>query len=205
MDSGTTALLYSVSALRPLLPFTIRVVINNVSYVPLQMTGTTWAIGSPSLSTPLDLTLGVDSDNDCLPDVWENELIDGDLTGRLRTLADVNPDDDLDGDGLTNKEEYVAGTYPLDRVDDLALKIIEVKDGFARLRFLAINGRTYSITSSTDLAVFSPQTFATVPTAGAAALFHQSDDVRYVDVYVPLQIGEPPVVATKMFFKLKVQ
>ena len=35
MDSGSNAQLYTVSALRPLLPFTIRVVIGGTSYVPI--------------------------------------------------------------------------------------------------------------------------------------------------------------------------
>jgi hypothetical protein len=205
MDSGTTALLYSVSALRPTLPFIIRVAIDGVSYVPVQMVSTAWAIGSPALSTRLDLTLGIDSDNDGLPDSWENDLIDGDVTGRLRTIADINPNDDLDGDGLTNRDEYIAGTYPLENGDGLFLKIVEVSNGFARLRFLAISGRTYSITSSTILAAFNPQTFAITPTTMDAGLFYQSDDVRNVDVYVPAEIGTPPVSVTKMFFKLKVQ
>lgn len=205
MDSGTTALLYSVSALRPLLPFTIRVLINNVSYVPLQMAGATWAIGTPSLSTRLDLTLGIDSDGDGLPDVWENDLIDSDLSGRLSSLADVNPNDDLDSDGLSNLAEYISGTYALEAGDGLVLKIVEVRDGFARLQFLAINGRTYSITSSTSLSAFNPQTFSILPTGANAALFYQSDDVRNVDVYIPTTVGVPPVDATKMFFKLKVQ
>ena len=164
MDSGTTSQLYSVSALRPQLPFTIRVLIDNVSYVPLQMSGGTRAVGSPSLTTRLDLMLGVDSDGDGLPDAWEYEVIDSDLTGRLRSLADIRPLDDLDQDGITNINEYLAGTYPLDSTDGLQLKIIEVKNKLARLRFLAISGRTYSISSSASLSGFTSQSFSTLPT-----------------------------------------
>lgn len=199
MDSGTSAQLYTVSALRPTLPFTIRVVINNVSYVPIQMVGATWTIGDPGLSTRIDLTLGVDSDNDGLPDQWELDLIDSDFSGQLHSLADVRPGDDLDGDGLTNLQEYIAGTYALDQTDGLFLKVLSVNNGLARMQFLAINGRTYSIKSSIGLATFTQQAFSIVPTGANPALYYQSDDVRTVDAYVPVN-GE-----TKTFYKLGVQ
>ena len=199
MDSGTTAQLYTVSALRPMLPFTIRVVIANVSYVPIQMAGATWTIGDPSLSTRIDLTLGVDSDNDGLPDQWEYDLIDSDLSGMLQSLADVNPNDDLDHDGLTNLQEYIAGTYALDNGDGLFLNILSVNNGLARLRFLAIKGRTYHIRASTSLGTYVLQPFSIVPSGQNPAPYYQPDDVRTVDAYVPTN-GE-----TKTFYKLGVQ
>ncbi len=199
MDSGTTAQLYTVSALRPMLPFTIRVVINNVSYVPLEMTGATWEIGDPSESTRLDLTVGIDSDADGLPDAWEQAVIDGDLSGRLMGLEDVRPDDDLDGDALTNLQEWTAGTYALDGSDALIPQFIELKNGLARLRFLAIAGRTYSLSSSTDLTNFAPQMFSMDATGVKPGLAYLAEDVRTVDIYVPE--GD----TNRLCFKLHVQ
>lgn len=197
MDSGTTALLYEINALRPLLPFTIRVVIGGVSYVPIQALSA-FNIGDPAGQTRIDLTIGVDSDNDGLPDSWEQELIDQDQTGRLRTLADVRPDDDLDGDGLTNLQEYIAGTYALDGSDRLALEVIQATGTFTRLRFLAITGRTYRLTSTPKIGVaFSEQPFSLTPT-GDTVLFYQAPGVEYRDVFV-----RPG--AAKYFFKLQVQ
>lgn len=46
-----------------------------------------------------------DSDGDGLPDSWEIEYF-GDLSH--------GPDEDFDGDGYTNLEEYEAGTDPTD-------------------------------------------------------------------------------------------
>ncbi len=203
IDSGTSGALYTVSALRPLLPFTIRVVIENVSYVPIEMSGTTWTIGTSSDSTRIDLTLGIDSDGDGLPDAWEFDVINGDSTGRLRTLADVRPDDDLDGDGLTNLQEYLIGTYPLDSSDGLALEIMEVNDGFVRLEFLAIRGRTYSITSSSDITNRLAQTFLVGATNGSPGLYYQSDDVRIVEAFVPIPSGD--VSGSRKFYWLKVE
>lgn len=199
LDTGTTAQLYTVSALRPMLPFTIRVVINNVSYLPIEMSGATWTIGEPSGSTRLNLTLGVDSDADGLPDGWELDLIDSDQTGQLTSLDDINPEDDLDGDGLTNRQEYVAGTYALDVGDGLLLDILRIEDGLAQMQFLAIPGRTYSIAFSTDLEIYTPQVFSLLPSGTDATLFFKTDEVRTVDVYVP--VGGTP----NAFFKLFVQ
>lgn len=185
MDSGSNSLLYSVSAMRPLLPFTIRVVIRGVSYVPIEMTGATWNVGDPSASTRLDLTLGVDSDGDGLPDQWEDDLINGDTTGRLHSLADVNPNDDLDGDGQTNLQEYLAGTYALDQSDGLRLQLVGLKDGVAHLRFLAIPSRSYSISSSSNMNESIPQSFSLAATGTNPGISYRSDDIRTVDVYVP--------------------
>jgi hypothetical protein len=90
MDSGTTALLYEITALRPLVPFTIRVVIGGVSYVPIQAVSA-FNIGDPAGQTRINLTIGVDSGNDGPPDSWEQELIDSDTTGTLHTLTDEQP------------------------------------------------------------------------------------------------------------------
>ena len=94
------------------------------SYVPFQITRLPPTVGLPGTRTRLDLTLGLDSDNDGLPDAWEQLLIDNDRSGRLRTLADVKPGDDVDGDGLTNYQEYLLGTYALDPLDGLALTVV---------------------------------------------------------------------------------
>ncbi len=55
-----------------------------------------------------------DSDADGLTDGWEQWVIDSDPNDALAVLADVNPGDDLDGDGNSNLEEFEDGTYPLD-------------------------------------------------------------------------------------------
>ncbi len=189
MDSATSSQLYQVTALRPALPFTIRVVIRGVNYVPLQMAGRVWTIGSPGGRTRLDLTLGVDSDGDGLPDSWERGLINGDPDGRLTALDEVRPGDDLDGDGLTNLQEYLIGTYALDKIDKLDISIKEVKDGFARLEFATVSGRTYYIKSSGDLATWTDERFAlsaTVDTQGSL----RAGDTSLISIYVPLN-GRP--------------
>ncbi|MCD4811496.1 DNRLRE domain-containing protein [bacterium] len=54
-----------------------------------------------------------DSDNDGLADWWEQKTIDVSDTDNLTSLADIRPEDDLDGDLSTNLEEQNVGTNPL--------------------------------------------------------------------------------------------
>jgi hypothetical protein len=189
MDLGSLGGAYKTSALLPASPFTIRVVINNVSYVPLQVSKIPPTIGEPGGRTRLDLSLGIDSDGDGLPDAWERALIDRDTTGRLRTLADVKPGDDLDGDGLTNLQEYLLGTYALDRLDGIVLEIVKVENGLARLRFSTVPGRTYSVRSSTDLTAWGEQPFKVDPTSQATQTAFVGKDITVVEVWAPLPPG----------------
>ena len=55
-----------------------------------------------------------DSDDDGLPDGWEQQIIDANTSDAITTLADVLPGDDYDGDGTTNAQEYATGTDPTD-------------------------------------------------------------------------------------------
>jgi len=198
MDGGTSGALYAPTAMRPTLPFTMRVEIGGVSYLPIQMTVGSWTMGAPAERRRIDLTVGVDSDGDGIPDDWEWEMINSDASGRLHTLADVRPGDDFDGDGLSNLSEYIAGTYAFDSADALALSIVEIVNGVARLQFLAIKGRSYTITSSTDLVTWTPQTFALAAT-GAASAAYTATDVRVLNVYAPMGSGQ------RKFFRLYVQ
>lgn len=158
MDAGLTSDLYQPTALQPAMPFTIRVKIGNVTYVPLQLKGSFVKLGLPGQQTRLDLTLGEDSDGDGLPDAWER-LINADL-------AQVNPGDDSDGDGMSNLREYLAGTYAFDPENGFALQITEVRETGARMKFTSVRGRSYRLEGSMDLKEWAPASFR-VPAEGA--------------------------------------
>lgn len=185
MDAGTIAQLYTPSAMRPTMPFTIKVEMSGTSYVPLEIVGKAWAIGQPGGRTRIDLTLGVDSDKDGMPDAWEQDIIDSDPNDGYKTLADVKPGDDADNDGLTNLQEYMAGTYALDELDGVAVEVINVSNGIAQLRFLAVTGRTYRIRSSTDNKTWVDQAFSVKPSGEDAIGRYRAIDVRTLNVYVP--------------------
>jgi formylglycine-generating enzyme required for sulfatase activity len=59
-----------------------------------------------------------DADGDDLPDSWEQAVIDADPDDGVAGLEDVDPEGNLDGDTLTNKEEFDAGSDPLDEDTD---------------------------------------------------------------------------------------
>ncbi|NRB28894.1 MAG: hypothetical protein HRU37_14590, partial [Roseibacillus sp.] len=59
-----------------------------------------------------------DVDNDGLPDSWEQTVIDADPDDAIASLEDIDPAGNLDGDTLTNEEEFVAGSDPLDEDTD---------------------------------------------------------------------------------------
>ena len=63
------------------------------------------------------LAPGPDSDGDGIPDAWELSWF-----GNLMT---ANGTSDFDGDGMSDKAEYLAGTSPVDREDNLRITHIE--------------------------------------------------------------------------------
>lgn len=154
MDSGSTVDLFQPSALLPSVAFRIKVRVNNVVYLPIEMKGEFKQLGQAGGKTRVDLTLGEDSDNDGLPDAWER-LIDADI-------SKVNPGDDADGDKLNNLNEYLAGTYAHDSGYGLELKIKRFEDGNPVLEFLGVSGRTYAIRGSGDLKQWSGVKFRVV-------------------------------------------
>ncbi len=194
MDAGIASDLYKPTALRPTVPFRIKVKIGTVTYLPIEMSGNFAQMGQPARRTLLNLTLGEDTDGDGLPDAWER-LINSDITK-------VNPTDDPDGDKLTNLQEYLAGTYALDAKEGFTLNIVRLNSGSPVLEFLAIRGRTYTLFGSVDLKTWTPLTFRLTTEAAAATprQNYQATDVR------PLQV-EPaaPDGSAPRFFRLMAQ
>lgn len=198
MDSGITQDAYQPTALAPTLPFTIRVRIGNVTYLPLELGGDFGHMGEAGKTTRLNLTLGVDSDGDGLPDAWEQALIDA-LAG-LNSLADVNPGDDSDGDGLSNLSEYLAGSYAFDKSDGFELAIKRFNAGRPVLEFLAIHGRAYTVLGSADLKTWETVEMRIV---GKDRKFRSllAEDVKTLEVEPAAEPGESPL----RFFKLLAQ
>jgi hypothetical protein len=98
-----------------------------------------WLAATPTPGRSLSVA---DTDNDGLPDLWEVEH------GTSQFVPDA--DQDLDGDGMSNRHEYLAGTNPADGASTLQLELL-VNSGARSLRFLAMSNRTYSVQSRTNL------------------------------------------------------
>jgi hypothetical protein len=86
--------------------------------------------------------LDVDSDQDGLPDWWED----------LYCSGQCHPGDDLDGDGVSNLDEYKAGTNPLDPQSLFVfISISPHAAGGMRIEWASAQGKTYRIERSADL------------------------------------------------------
>ena len=195
MDAGITSDLYKPTALRPTVPFRIRVRIGTVNYLPIEMIGDMSRMGQPGQRTLLNLTLGEDTDGDGLPDAWER-LLNPDLTK-------VRPGDDSDRDGLTNLQEYLAGTYAFDPKDGFTLNIVRLNNGAPVLEFTAIRGHTYTLQGSPDLKSWTTQSFR-IPAEGADAPVrgnYPAADVRKLQIEGISDVGQP----VPRFFRLMTQ
>lgn len=102
------------------------------------------ADGAQPLSEAVTLAL---SDGDQIPDDWE-------ISYGLDPLLN-DSDDDLDGDGQSNYDEYVAGTLP----NSASSRFTQAYAQDGSLSFNAPEGRAYSIERSEDL---SPGSWITV-------------------------------------------
>lgn len=186
MDSGTTDRLYQPTATQPALPYTVSVTIGDNTFVPIEVQGGDKTIGDASDRTRLDLTLGIDSDNDGLPDAWELAVVNADRSDNINGIADVLPGGDIDGDGLTNLQEYIAGTYAFDPLDGFNIERVDKTPTVAHLQFLSIRNRTYHFKSSTDGVTWETHPFSQQPSAAEPRSHHLADQVTTIDAYLPL-------------------
>src|SRR6185369_6783275 len=90
-------------------------------------------------------TIVDDQDGDGLADSWER-LFFGSTTG-----ANGGPNDDPDGDGMTNLAEFRAGTNPLDAQSYLRIDSVRLVGSQPRLTFATATGRRYRIERSLTL------------------------------------------------------
>jgi hypothetical protein len=157
MDSGLTTDPYKPHALQPTVPFRIKVQVGQATYIPIEMSGDFASLGVPAGSARINLTLGVDSDNDGLPDAWERWLIA--MLGDGSTLASIAPLNDSDKDSITDYSEYIAGTYAFDPTDGFTLKVVGVGHDGPLIDILTIRGRAYSIYETADFVHWAPVQF----------------------------------------------
>ncbi len=105
-----------------------------------------WTALAPTAGRP---AANADTDGDGLPDVWEMDH----GTGLLVPDADLDPDQD----GMSNWQEFLAGTDPQSAQSYLRLDAVIESPGEVTLEFQAVSNHTYSVLykDSLDMATWS--------------------------------------------------
>lgn len=145
--------LYSATALPADGLFSLAVDMNGQRFYPIETSAGLFQAGDGGGQRRLDLNLGIDEDGDGLPDVWEQWQLyqAGHLPGEDGwDLSLIDRNGDFDGDGDSNWQEYVAGTFAGDPTERFELEIREKAAGFVRFEFFAVTGKTYTIEQSAD-------------------------------------------------------
>jgi hypothetical protein len=105
----------------------------------------------PPLSQPgdivrMNITAAVDADGDGIPDEWELELIRWANDPAFTSIHDIHPHDDFDDDGVSNIDEYRAGTFAFLDYDYFMTEYFErVANNRFMIDFLSVPGKSYTI------------------------------------------------------------
>jgi hypothetical protein len=91
---------------------------------------------SSSQTFTITVGLAVDTNRNGLPDDWERAYFGN---------ASAVPDEDTDGDGFTNLQEYEAGTNPLDPADAPGITSTEPTGNDVIVSFKTILGKKYAV------------------------------------------------------------
>jgi hypothetical protein len=177
--------IYSTSALAPTGTFSLKVVINGQDFYPIEANGTL-RTGVGGERVRLDLNLGADKNGDGLPDAWQEWVLY--QAGRRPggpgwDINLITKDGDFDGDGISNFQEYVAGTFAGDATDRFELRLTQKTATDVALEFFAITGKVYGIEESADLQTWKPITF-TPPAGTTTVSFYQAPAVGVTTVRV---------------------
>ncbi|MGZ0220492.1 MAG: hypothetical protein ACKVIY_15925, partial [Acidimicrobiales bacterium] len=197
--------------------FSLGVMLNSIVYYPIEMSQSR-SIGRPGERVRLDLTLGIDSDGDGIPDAWEQSqlYIGGFLPDEDGwDLSIINRDDDFDNDGVSNWNEYIAGTFATDPTDYNTPHVSEVITSHVRLSFFGIYNKVYSLESSTDLKTWSsvdiylstPEAPPVDPEDYDPPIFIQPQAQAYLrsEVTDLIDIYAPADASGRTFYQLKVR
>ncbi|MBM3859157.1 MAG: hypothetical protein FJ395_05855 [Verrucomicrobia bacterium] len=100
-------------------------------------------IYSNTVATAVYYPASADTNANGLPDWWEDYHFGG------PTAADANADSD--GDGLLNRQEYIAGTNPRLALSRFAITTLQLSPEGWEITFLAVSGKVYRVEYNSHL------------------------------------------------------
>lgn len=142
--------IFSLGELAPNATATLNLQLQAANATNVTFTNTAMFTGAfmemtPSNNVSTILIKGLaDTDRDGLPDDWE--LAHGLNSGNAMDAAL-----DSDSDGLSNMQEYIAGTNPSERESVLRLNVVHDAGNHVTVSWTGISGRNYRVQSSTDM------------------------------------------------------
>lgn len=170
--------------------YSLVVEMNGQKFYPIEVSGTLRA-GNGGERVQLDLNLGEDRNHDGLPDAWQEwQLYQRGIQPGPNgwDLSLVPPNGDLDGDGVSNYDEYLAGTFAGDATDRFELILREKNATQVQFEFFAITGKVYQIEESTNLQTWTAVPFSISP-GDAPAKSYRATAVAILPAYVPASPG----------------
>lgn len=201
MDAAFTSDIYRTNALQAGVPYSMVVVVNGTTNIPIEMLTANLQLGQPAGMTHVDLTLGTDSNHNGIPDEWEKAFLSS--TGSSLSLSNLTASTDVLGDGRSLLQEFLLGTYPFDPGDTFAARILGFTNGAPALEFPTMTGRSYTVLGSPDLQSWSPLGFQLVSDGpdGIVRSNYFAPTITTLDV----QVVPPPTVRAVQFYKVQLQ
>jgi hypothetical protein len=188
-NAGTRT--YSTKAVAPQGIYSLKVTMNGQTFLPIEANNTLRA-GNGGERVRLDLSLGLDANNDGLPDAWQEWVLyqSGRRPGQPGwDINLVTKDGDFSGDGLSNWVKYIAGTYNGDLTQRFELRITSKTSTAVGFQFYAITGKVYGIEQSADLQTWTTAPFA-LTAGGTTVNLHKATAVGVLPVSVAVTPGE---------------
>ena len=170
--------------------YSLVVDLNGERFFPIEVSGTLRA-GNGGERVRLDLTLGADANHDGLPDVWQEWQLyqagrrPGTPGWEINLLT---RDGDFDHDGLSNWQEYVAGTFAGDATERFELVLKNKTATAVECEFFAITGKVYAIEQSDDLKTWAAVPIALTP-GGPTAIFQRATAIGIFPAYIATTPG----------------
>lgn len=146
--------LYNAQATVAGVSFTIEAQIAGVTYPVYGIRPRIASIPAPGEASRLDFTIGEDTDDDGIPDLWELWQLErhGILAGDERYSLDSIGDGDYDKDGLDDYREYLAGTFAFVFVETIPIEFKRFDaDRWLLFEIIEAGGFSYQVEASSDL------------------------------------------------------